>query len=179
VIRDTMLAASGLLNLQAGGPGVMPPLPDELVGTLLKGQWKTSDHVGEHWRRSIYIFARRNLRYPLFESFDRPDAGASCAKRDRSTTATQALQMLNSQLSIDCARRLRDRIMEDRSPASHSLTDRDSIDRLFGFALSRRPFGIERDTLANFLGRSDADASASLLAACLAIFNTNEFIYVD
>ena len=103
VIRDSMLAAADQLNLEGGGEGVMPPLPEELVGTLLKGQWKASEYAADHWRRSIYVFARRNLRYPIFESFDRPDAGASCAKRDRSTTAIQALQMLNSRLSGECS----------------------------------------------------------------------------
>ena len=40
-IRDAMLAAAGLLTTERGGPGVMPPLPEELLGTLLKGQWNT------------------------------------------------------------------------------------------------------------------------------------------
>ena len=52
VIRDSMLAVAGVLNFQSSGEGVMPPLPDELVGTLLKGQWKTSKEESAHWRRS-------------------------------------------------------------------------------------------------------------------------------
>jgi hypothetical protein len=105
-IRDAMLAAAGLLDRHAGGPGVMPPLPGELTGTLLKGQWKEDERQASHYRRSIYLFARRNLRYPIFETFDRPDANASCPQRSVSTTALQSLQMVNSEFALLCARHL-------------------------------------------------------------------------
>ena len=77
-IRDCMLAAADRLSPKRGGPGVMPPLPDELTITLLKDQWKPSPDEEDHRRRSIYIFARRNLRFPFFEAFDRPETTASC-----------------------------------------------------------------------------------------------------
>src|SRR6185295_19335270 len=99
-IRDAMLAVSGNLSTHRGGPGVMPPLPAELVETLLKDQWKPSGNPEDAARRSIYLFARRNLRFPVFEAFDRPDANASCAKRILSTTAPQSLLMLNSEFSL-------------------------------------------------------------------------------
>ena len=179
VIRDSMLASSGLLNLESGGEGVMPPLPEELLGTLLKGQWKTGENIADHWRRSIYVFARRNLRYPIFESFDRPDAGASCGRRDRSTTAIQALQMLNSQLSLECSKRLQVRILNDSSTTDTSATVEEHIDLLFRYALSRRPTERELETLQHFLSASSVSPPAKLLAACLAVMNSNEFIYVD
>ncbi|TXT29234.1 MAG: signal peptide protein, partial [Planctomycetota bacterium] len=61
-IRDSLLAASGELNRQPDGPGFRPPLPDELVRTLLKSQWPVTPEVDQHRRRSVYLFARRNLR---------------------------------------------------------------------------------------------------------------------
>jgi hypothetical protein len=67
-IRDAMFAASGSLSMARGGPGVMPPLPEELVKTLLKNQWNVSKRESDHYRRSIYLFARRNLRYPIFDA---------------------------------------------------------------------------------------------------------------
>ncbi|HUE70886.1 MAG TPA: DUF1553 domain-containing protein [Pirellulaceae bacterium] len=105
-IRDAMLAAAGLLDRTAGGPGVMPPLPSELTSTLLKNQWQEDPTDANHYRRSIYLFARRNLRYPLFDTFDRPDANASCPQRSVSTTALQSLQMVNSEFALLCARHL-------------------------------------------------------------------------
>jgi hypothetical protein len=105
-IRDAMLATAGLLDRRAGGSGVMLPLPQELAATLLKGQWKEDGREANHYRRSIYLFARRNLRYPIFETFDRPDANASCPARSQSTTALQSLQMVNSEFTLLCARHL-------------------------------------------------------------------------
>ncbi len=112
MLRDAMLQAAGDLNRQSSGPSVMPPLPDEMVRTLLPGQWKTSSTISDHHRRSIYIFARRNLRYPIFDSFDRPDAGASCPERGKSTTATQSLLMFNSAFSLQIAESISDQAIQ-------------------------------------------------------------------
>jgi Protein of unknown function (DUF1553)/Protein of unknown function (DUF1549) len=168
-IRDSILAISGLLNQQAYGPSVMPPLPTELTSTLLKGQWKTSENTADHHRRSVYIFARRNLRYPLFEVFDRPDAGASCATRDRSTTAIQSLQMLNSALALECAQALRTRWKEHGK----------SIEDLFRLVYSRTPTKKEVALLRQFLAQSSESNDGNEVAACLALINASEFIYVD
>src|SRR5262245_25542027 len=115
-IRDAMLASAGLLTSERGGPGVMPPLPDELLGTLLKGQWTTSKREADHYKRSIYIFARRNLRYPIFEAFDRPDGNASCPIRNQSTTAPQSLLLFNSEFTLLAARHLAGRALDIRDP---------------------------------------------------------------
>ena len=56
----------------------------------------TSTNSADHQRRSIYIFARRNLRFPFLEVFDAPDSNLSCPERGRSTTAPQSLTLLNS-----------------------------------------------------------------------------------
>ncbi len=114
-IRDAMLAASGSLNHEAGGPGVSPPLPRELIQTLKAGQWKTSPREADHYRRSIYIFARRNLRYPLFATFDRPAANCSCAVRHESTTPVQSLLLMNSKLTLDAAARLASLVSRDHA----------------------------------------------------------------
>jgi Protein of unknown function (DUF1553)/Protein of unknown function (DUF1549) len=185
VIRDSMLVIAGLLDYQTGGESVLPPLPEELVGTLLKGQWKTSQNESDHWRRSIYIFARRNLRYPILESFDRPEANESCAKRDLSTSAIQALQMLNSSLSYECSVRLCDRLLGDRTNvdglnSTTSASSRsDKIDMLYRLALARQPTSDEKNVLLEFVGETESQFETSFLAACLAIMNTNEFIYID
>ena len=177
VIRDTMLAVSGQLNGTMHGESVYPPLPPELVSTLLKGQWETSPQAEDRSRRSIYTFARRNLRYPLFDVFDRPDAGASCAIRGRSTTALQSLQMLNSDFTLECARALSQRLLEQ-----YSLADRQQrcplIDDLFLRCLSRPARPSETLWLEEHLTARGAPEE-NLLSACIALFNSSEFIYVD
>jgi hypothetical protein len=167
-IRDAMLASADRLSPGRGGPGVMAPLPQALVATLLKGQWKVSEDAESHRRRSVYLFVRRNLRYPLFEAFDRPDTNASCPRRDVSTTAPQALAMLNSEFSLSAARDLADYVQ------SNAGCDCERVELLYRRTLGRAPTEDERRA-AEQLVAADGD----WVALCLAMFNLNEFVYVD
>jgi len=200
-IRDAMLSAAGLLTSERGGPGVMPPLPDELVGTLLKGQWTTSKREADHYKRSVYVFARRNLRYPIFEAFDRPDGNASCPIRNKSTTAPQSLQLFNSEFTLLAARRLAGTILNTEGPKNQRT--KEQIERLYQIALSRRPSDAEIAVIEAFLVQQrerlakenrpagelalpdplpasvNPIADAALVDACLAVLNASEFIYVD
>ena len=75
-IRDSVLQVSGALNLKAGGMPVVPPLEaEELFGLIGKPEnaWVVSDNVEDHYRRSIYLLARRTFQQPMFEAFDSPD----------------------------------------------------------------------------------------------------------
>lgn len=174
VVRDCLLQAAGGLNRQAAGPSVRPPLPKELLQTLLPNQWKASLDPAEHARRSVYVFARRNLRYPIFEAFDRPDAGASCPVRGQSVTATQSLLMLNSELVHQLARSLAERLAQ-RLMVTPELS---AADLLWDTVLGRPPTQVEykllESLLAGFENREDG-----LTAAALGLFNSNEFIYLD
>ncbi len=173
-VRDAMLFAAGVLNRKPGGPGVRPPLPKELLTTLLKNQWNVTQDKVEHDRRSIYVFARRNLRYPIFEVFDRPSANASCPDRGVSTTAPQSLHLLNSGFSASTARRLADSL-------AASPTD-DQIQLVFLSLLGRRPSPKETQETLAFLAESEDSADGSLNGLthlCLSLFNCNEFIFVD
>jgi len=185
-IRDAMLASSGRLCRKQGGRGVMPPLPEELKSTLLRGQWKTSDNPEDHCRRSIYVFARRNLRYPIFDVFDRPDGNASCARRNRSTTAPQSLYLLNSEFSLDCTRRLAELLLAESSGETARLR------LLYRRVLGRDPSQQELAECREFLaaqaellaeGDGEKELSSARAAAwtdlCLAMFNFSEFVYLD
>lgn len=175
-IRDALLAISGQLNQYQRGPGIRPPLPPELIRSLLRNQWPVHPDVKQHTRRSIYLFVRRNLRYPLFEAFDKPDTNASCPRRNTSTIAPQALMLMNSELAITAANLLASRIQRDCG----SSPDR-QIDRLYKLAFSRPPRALEHQALA---ARLSSAASAdheglSLADLCLVMLNLNEFIYLD
>jgi len=121
-LRDTLLAISGQATQRADGPGVRPPLPREITSALLNNQWPVSKSVEDHHRRSVYLFTRRNLRYPLFELFDRPAGTASCSRRMESTSAPQSLILLNSDFSVDRAVALAKRLAKrDESAAVRDL----------------------------------------------------------
>jgi len=184
-IRDCMLAASDRLSPRHGGPGVRPPLPEELTATLLKDQWLPSPDEEDHRRRSIYLFARRNLRYPLFEAFDRPEAATSCPRRTRSTIAPQSLFLLNSDFSLRCARDLAEYVRGRRGDEPAAC-----VELLYRRALGRRPTNGEQAAGEAFLyaaverrralaGKSEQELSTPLSLLALTMFNLNEFIYVD
>jgi Protein of unknown function (DUF1553) len=165
VIRDSLLAVSGGLNPKMSGPGVFPPLPPEAA--VSAKDWKASADPADHVRRSVYIFARRNLRFPFLEPFDVPDSNQSCPKRERSTTAPQALALLNSSDVAIAAKALAARL-ENEAP---SVDDR--IVRAYALTLGRAPTDAERRLSREFLTESP------LSEFCRALFNVNEFVYLD
>ncbi|MCH8828032.1 MAG: DUF1553 domain-containing protein [Planctomycetes bacterium] len=194
-LRDAMLAASNSLSQRRGGPGVRPPLPPEMLRTLLKNQWPVTKNRSDHRRRSIYLFVRRNLRYPIFDVFDKPDTNASCPRRNRTTTAPQSLLLLNSRFSLDAAKRLAEFVIRNAGG------NRDAQIRLaFRQTLGRIPTPQEQKTASRFLAEdtarlkreqtnekrasrpateSDSLAVRAFTDFCLVLFNLNEFIYID
>ena len=177
VIRDIILGASGNLNLEAGGPGFFPPIPDEVRESFPKGKWDMAEPGPENWRRSVYAYAKRGLRYPLFEVFDQPNMNVTCERRTTTTVPTQALTLLNNRFALRQARHYADRVagMAD-DPAGW-------IRQAYRIALSRLPSESELEANLDFLRLQteyhDGDAAAALTDLCDVILNLNEFLYVS
>ena len=169
-LRDAILMTAGVLNPKAGGPGVYPDLPAEIKAA----SWKVSADPAERNRRSVYVAVKRNLRYPFFSLFDSPDRTETCARRYVTTTAPQALTLLNDALVLGHAKTFAARVLTDAG------TDPDRvIDRAFALALCHPPTSEERATMRAFLAAHSGpfpDAAADL---CHALLNLNEFLYVD
>lgn len=172
MIRDTMLAASGSLSDRSGGLGVRPPLPKEITSTLLRNQWPVSKDETDHRRRSIYLFARRNLRLPMFDLFDRPSQAETCARRRNSTTAPQSLALLNSDFTRNAATRIA------HHAESHNKTLNEQITFCHQLLLSRAPTPSELKTCHHFIQASHS-FKQGLADLCLAMMNLNEFLYLD
>ena len=167
-IRDAMLAASGRLNLKAGGPSVMIPVESEFLKLLYNpAQWKVTPDPLEHDRRTIYLFAKRNMRLPFLETFDAPTSLSSCARRESSTHAPQALELLNGKLANDLALSFAARLKKESGGDPARL-----VDRAFLLTMGRLPDASERTIAADFL----KDGSVEEFA--LAVFNLNGFLYV-
>jgi hypothetical protein len=174
VLRDAMLFASGTLNLKVGGPGVFPPLPAQVV---TRGGWKKNESPSEGNRRSIYVFVRRNLRYPLFETFDMPNTNETCARRTETATTMQALEMLNSDLLHEWSRAFANRVRNDTG-----LSREVQVERAYLMAYSRRPNEAEIAAASKFLDRQiplagkDGDPFVDF---CHALLISNEFLHID
>ncbi|HTD66031.1 MAG TPA: DUF1549 and DUF1553 domain-containing protein [Candidatus Limnocylindria bacterium] len=176
-IRDSLLAISGRLNPKIGGPSVFPPIPADITKT--SKNWTTSTNAADHARRSLYVFSRRNLRFPFLEVFDAPDSNLSCAERGRSTTAPQSLTLLNAEEVMTATKATAARVMEEaKSPEQQ-------IDRAFRLAIGRGPSAKERALTQEFLatcssrGKEAGSEISAIDELCRTLFNLNAFVYVD
>ncbi len=192
MVRDSVLAVSGRLNRVQGGPSVRPPLP---AGIEAK-EWVTDKDEAAHRRRSVYIFAQRNVKFPFLESFDLPDSNLSCPERLISVNAPQALMMLNSDFAIEESNAMARRILAEFPGA----TDQERIVRIWKLAFGRGPVPREveianrllgesrnpgsratdssTDSKANTWGEADRE-TAAWSDLCHVVLNLNEFIFVD
>jgi hypothetical protein len=174
-VRDAMLAVSGELNLKMGGPGVLAPLEKEVEDLIFTEAevvdiWPEDRDASEHVRRSLYLFRKRNVRYPLLEAFDAPDTQSACPRRESSTHALQALSLLNSDFAVGRAKVLAERIVREGG----GETDR-RIRRAYQLVLAREPKAIEMERSRSFV---KAAGSAAWVDFALALMNSNEFLYV-
>ncbi len=88
----------GISIWRLGGPAFFPPVPKSVAsGVPIRGTWLLTKDDPSTWRRSIYANVKRNLKYPMFEVFDQPNASLSCERREVTTVATQALTLFNNE----------------------------------------------------------------------------------
>ena len=197
-LRDAMLAASGEINLKAGGPGVLVPIEKEVEDLIFTEAevvdlWPETPDPLEHDRRSLYLFRKRNVRYPMFDAFDAPDTQSACPQRTVSTHALQALVLLNGDFAAARAKALAGRVFREAPPE-----DLARVTLAYKVVLGRDPRPREIDLARAFLasqsgllhgrvplarptfvpeGVDDALAAAWVDFA-LAMLNRNEFLYV-
>lgn len=177
MLRDSILSLTGQLNLKTGGPSFHLSLPREISTTLLKKQTAVTEDPTEQRRRSIYAFARRNARHPIFDLFDRPDALTSCFRRERSTTAPQALLLMNSEFSQSMAASLAAQAQEKNGSDPASLIPW-ILERCYSRKASAEEIMLGKAFLEGQTALTPSFGEA-LADYCLAVLNTNEFIYID
>ena len=114
VVRDIALSASGLLINSLGGPGVIPPVPQNVLdyNYTYPGYWKP-DEGPQRYRRTVYGFRKRSMPDPVMMAFDCPNADVACARRARSNTPLAALTGLNEPIFVEAARGLALRVLRE------------------------------------------------------------------
>ena len=196
VIRDAALSVAGLLNPKMGGPSIFPELPTGMPAP--RGGWKVTADEGERNRRSIYVFVRRNTRYPMFDSFDMPDPHESCARRNVTTSPIQALTLLNSHLALQWAQSFAGRVL-----TVAGANQAQQVDTAFRMAYGRSPDRVEQQIVREFLKtqresiaeriqsgtavgvpenlpiRMEPAEAAALVDLCHMLINANEFVYLN
>jgi hypothetical protein len=159
-VRDAVLAVAGELNTKMYGPPVVLPLSkEEILGIREPELWPVTLDETEHGRRSVYLYVKRSLKMPMLEAFDVPDPAMSCARRESSTVAPQALAMMNGDFPRTYAAKMAGRTA--------------NAEQAWRRALGRVPTAEEK-------ARAEAFAQRNGMAdLCLLLFNMNEFLYVD
>lgn len=154
VFRDALLAVSGRLDPQRGGPG--------------------RDSRSNH--RSIYLTVRRASPVPELEIMDTPDTNFSTGRRNVSTPPLQALTWMNGKFAQDQADLLAQRLQKEAGADPEA-----QVRRAFLLVLSRPPRPEEVQASVAYLGqqRPGVSAAQQLAALCLVLLNTNEFAYLN
>lgn len=176
-IRDAVLAVSGKLNGKLGGPGIKPRIRAELLDASQRNKWPVLANEGsEQWRRSIYIYVKRQLLMPSLELFDAPTTTDSCALRTQSTVPTQALVLMNDEFIEEQAGYLARRAKAEAGDALPHI-----IDRLFLLTLSRKPTEMRMQQSLEFLReRAQArDSETALKDLSHVLLNSSEFVYIE
>lgn len=162
VIRDSILQASGVLDPRVGGRGYRIH-----NAKLTYAQWQVTDNHGpDTWRRMLYQERMRGVDDRMFSAFDFPDCGQVRARRPVSTTPLQALNLMNSDFTVDQSRRIAERARAGAASLEAA------VDRAFAFVLVRPPAPGER-TLALAVAESNG-----LQVVCRALLNSNEFSFL-
>ena len=169
-IWDNLLVTSGELNPTLFGPAVFPPIDPEVIKAMKNAKWKSPDQRSEWARRGIYVVIHRSLTYPFFETFNVGQPIVSCARRDATVVSPQALNLLNDRISTQLATAFADRLKRECGDDLDAI-----INRGWLLAFSRPITQTEREATQAYL-EGDVNRIAEW---CLALFNTNEFIYVD
>jgi hypothetical protein len=175
-VRDAVLAVTGLLDGKRDGPPIWPELPPEVLDAnpaflddnveKTKGWYPSPPE--ERFCRSLFLVQKRNTRIPLLEAFDLPDNSVACGRRPVSTTAPQALMLLNGPLTIEASRAWAARV--DREAGADAAA---RIERVFALAFQRPPAADESELCRRLL------ESRGLAEVCRAILNVNEFVSID
>ena len=111
-IRDSALAASGLLNRAIGGPSVKPYQPAGLWEAAGTGAKYTQDMGDKLYRRSLYTFVKRTSPPPSLLTFDATSREVCTAKRETTTTPLQALVLMNDPQFVEAARVMSQRLLK-------------------------------------------------------------------
>jgi hypothetical protein len=180
-IHDAILAVSGKLNLKAGGPAFFAPVPERVRKSVAKGIWVVNEEGPDVWRRGVYSYYKRGMKYPMFEVFDQPDPNVTCERRSVSTVPTQALTLMNNEFTVQQARFLAERIWREAGPEQQA-----QVRAVYRVALSREPAAKEMAANVAFLNRQlaahQSEASPGLEALAdlsHVVINLNEFLYIQ
>ncbi len=163
-IRDSILSVTGSIDLETrGGPGFSP---FKIEMENVRHYYPKESYGPEDWRRMIYMTKVRQERENVFGAFDCPDASQTVAKRSRSTTPLQALNLLNSSFVIQQAEFFAQRLENEHKKREVQ------IQRAWELCFGRFPSEIEVSESLTFI------EAQGIKQFTRAMLNMNEFVFI-
>jgi hypothetical protein len=166
-IRDSILSATGLLDLSMGGPSYQDFVITHPEHSPHYEYLLADPEDPKIRRRAIYRFIIRSQQQPWMATMDCADPSLLVEKRNVTITPLQALAELNNQLVVAMSRHFAERVAQAGS------TPEAQVEAAYRFALQRLPSASERADLAAFAGQYGWPN------ACRLLLNLNEFVFVD
>jgi hypothetical protein len=166
IVRDSMLAVGGNLNLEIGGEPIFPNIPKDILAGQYRGKWANTPEGPAAWRRGVYVYQRRSLPYPMFETFDHPDMNVTAGARHVSTVPTQALTLLNNPFVLSEAGFLAARVKQQAN------TPGAQVELAYRIALARPATPAETAIGTELIAKQSLEAFAHV------VLNLDEFLYM-
>jgi hypothetical protein len=168
MVRDAMLAVSGLIEMKLGGPSFRDQQVLQAPGTPAILYTALDPGTPGLNRRTLFRLWARGGRSSLLDAFDCPDPSTSAPRRAVTTTPLQSLALLNNALVLHVSEAFAERLARDAGPDAESRAA-----RAYRLAFSREPDPDEKRRAAQVV------KEFGLFSLARAIFNSNEFLYVD
>jgi hypothetical protein len=162
-VRDAVLATSGKLDRGMGGPS-FALYKYRVVNVAI---YEPLEEYGpETWRRAVYRQPARGIRDPLLGTLDCPDSSQRTPRRSSTTTALQALSLLNGPFMVQQAGFFAERVRREAGDTSEA-----QVARAFRVAFGRAPAAEEAKAAAELVRKR------GLETLCRGLMNANEFLY--
>ncbi|RMG16037.1 MAG: DUF1553 domain-containing protein [Bacteroidetes bacterium] len=176
IVRDHVLASSGLLNPEIGGPSVKPYQPKGLWEAATSGRGILMKYIQDHgpdlYRRGMYTFIKRTVPPPVMLMFDASNRDQCEVRRPTTNTPLQALVMLNDPTVLEASRVLAERLLQDGSPVEEQIT------QAFRRIICRLPRQAELALLREYYA-SEYEAFAAAPAAAKSLIKVGEYPHAE
>ena len=150
LVRDVVLASSGLLVNEIGGPSVKPYQPKGLWESSTSGRGVLATYIQDHgdslYRRGIYTFIKLTVPPPSMAIFDASNRDQCEVKRSQTNTPLQALVMMNDPMVWEASRVLAQNLLKENSDENKK------IEKAFRLIVCRKPSKKEMDVLSDYYG---------------------------
>ncbi|HEV3060493.1 MAG TPA: PSD1 and planctomycete cytochrome C domain-containing protein [Vicinamibacterales bacterium] len=166
IVRDNMLAVGGNINLEVGGEPIFPYMDKDALASQYRGKWVNTPDGPAAWRRGVYVYQRRSLPYPMFDTFDHPDMNVTAGARHVSTVPTQALTLLNNPFVLSEAALFAARVSREASDPTAQ------VDLAYRMALARSATAPEIAIGTDLITRQSLESFAHV------VLNLDEFLYL-